>query len=490
MESPYFVFIIIILVILVIIVVVFLQNHSDERDEGELTGRIVVPGDENYEQARTNWNAFPARFPKIIVFARETRDVVNALEWTRRNKIPFRIRSGRHALTNFSLIDNGLVIDLSDMQKIEIDEERGIVNVEPGVTVGALDNTLISNGYVVPFGDSGSVGIGGISLGGGISLISRTFGTISDNIVGVETIVASGKIIQADQHQNQDLFWASRGGGGNNFGIVTKLSFKLIPAPSKAVNYKLIWDDWDIINELIETWQNLAPFAENGFGSILNLFSRKNGTHICNGLYLGSERNLRKILRPLLDLRPTTVNIETLPFLEAAQQIYGDSNLVPSKFKQKFRSVWFNELLPKQGIKTIRSFLERGLTENYEVWMLNWNIGTQDLSPTDTAFFWRKPLFYIEFDSVWEDDALTAPSLKWTEDFAEALSPHGTGSYVNVPDGNIKDFGKAYYGDNFDRLKQVKRKYDPLNVFRYPQSIPVASKGVLSRIADIYDEYK
>nr|QBK92743.1 MAG: uncharacterized protein LCPAC401_03810 [Pithovirus LCPAC401] len=477
MDSSYAVLIIVIIILIILgfIVVAFFLDDSVLPDIGgnELTGKVVFPGNESYIRARTNWNAFPARFPKIIVFAQEIQDVVNALGWARRNNASFRIRSGRHGLTNWSLIDDGLVIDLSDMKKIEIDEKKGIVNVEPGVTVGALDNTLISKGYVVPFGDSGSVGIGGIALGGGISLISRTFGTISDNMTGVETVVASGEIIQANQHQNQDLFWSSRGGSGNNFGIVTKLSFKLTPAPSKAVNYKLTWDNWDIINELIETWQNLAPSAENGFGSILNLFSRKNGTHICNGLYLGSERNLRKILRPLLKLKPTTVNIEALPFLEAAQQIYGDSNLVPSNLKHKFHSKWFEKLLPEDGIDVIRSFLDKGLTKDYEVWILNWGGAVRDLSTSSTAFFWRKPLFYAEFDSVWEDDALTAPSLKWTEDFAEALSVYSTSSYVNVPDGNIKDFGKAYYGDNFDRLKQVKRKYDPLNVFRYPQSIPV-----------------
>nr|QBK93272.1 MAG: uncharacterized protein LCPAC403_04060 [Pithovirus LCPAC403] len=482
--------IIIILVILVIIAVVFFQSHSDEHEIKGLTGKIVIPWDENYEQARTNWNAFPERFPQIIVFAQETQDVVNALGWARKNDVPFRIRSGRHGLTNWSLIDNGLVIDVSDMQKIEINEERGIVNVEPGVTVGTLDNALIPKGYVVPFGDSGSVGIGGISLGGGISLISRTFGTISDNMTGVETVVASGEIIQANQHQNEDLFWASRGGSGNNFGIVTNLSFRLIPAPSKAVHYELVWDDWDLIDRLIEQWQQLAPSAENRFGSVLSLLSRKNGTHTCYGLYLGSERGLRKILRPLLETGFPTVNIKEFPFLEAAQQIYKDPDFVPSNLNSKYHSQWIDELLSEDGIDVIKSFLGKGLTENYEVWMLNFGGAVRDLSPTDTAFFWRSPKFYMEFEAVWEKDSLTIPSLEWVEEFAEAISPFSVGSYVNVPDGAIKDFGKEYYGSNFDRLKRVKRKYDPSNVFRYPQSIPVASGGVLSEITDLLDSYK
>lgn len=131
--------------------------------------------------------------------------------------------------------------------------------------------------------------------------------------------------------------------------------------------------------------------------------------------------------------------------------------------------------MPKQAIKTIRSFLKGGLTEQYEVWMLNWGGAVRDLSPNSTAFFWRSPKFYMEFDAVWEDDDLTVPGLKWVEDFAESIRPYAVGSYVNVPDGNIKDFGPAYYGSNFDRLKTVKAKYDPLNVFHYPQSIPLPS---------------
>ncbi len=468
--------VLIVIIILIIVSALLIEAHAGHSVDA-LTGKVVVVGDRGYTQARTNWNPFPAFFPKTIVFAQNTLDVVHAVDWARKNNVSFRLRSGRHGLTNWSLLNNGLVIDVSNMDQIHIDEEKGTVTVGPGVTVGDMDEALLAKGYILPFGDSGAVGVGGITLGGGISVISRTFGTISDSLVGLEMVVAEGvdsaRVVVTNEKHHADLLWASKGGGGNNFGVATKYVFRFHTAPEKAVYYRLTWHDWNVLDELIEQWQHLAPSAEHSFGSILNLFSRKNGTHACFGLYIGSEKKVRKILQPLLNIGSPTVLFKPSSFAAAAKEIFGGTTFEPTTHNYKFHSQWFNKLIPKQGIRTIRSFLKRGLTEHYEVWMLNWGGAVRDVSPKDTAFFWRSPKFYMEFDAVWDAEELTVPGLKWVEAFSDALAPYSVGSYVNVADGNIQDFGPAYYGTNFDRLKRVKAKYDPLNVFHYPQSIPV-----------------
>ena len=159
MGLSYYLVVILLLIIVLIVLSVVLTHRSDcsHSDYHGLTGKVVVPGDRGYKRARTNWNPFPALFPKIIVFAQNDQDVMNAVVWARKNNVPFRIRSGRHGLTNWSLIDKGLVIDVSDMNQIDIDEEKGIVIVGPGATVGDTDEKLLSKGYVLPFGDSGAV---------------------------------------------------------------------------------------------------------------------------------------------------------------------------------------------------------------------------------------------------------------------------------------------------------------------------------------------
>jgi FAD/FMN-containing dehydrogenase len=168
-----------------------------------------------------NWNPFTNKFPKVFVFAQNKKDVSNAVKWARENSIHIRMRSGRHSLAkDFSQVDGGIVIDTGEMQNVYLDKKKDIAVVEAGIRVGPLVKMLASERYLAPFGDSATVGIGGISTGGGITAVQRTTGLISDNILAAEIVNANGDILRVSEHKNSDLYWAIRGGGGGNFGII------------------------------------------------------------------------------------------------------------------------------------------------------------------------------------------------------------------------------------------------------------------------------
>lgn len=204
----------------------------------QLTGRVIFKGDPGYEEAIKNWNPYVDVCPLVFVFAQNSQDVSNAIKWARENRVPLRVRSGRHGLDrNLSVVKGGVVIDVSDMQKVSLDRKNAIATVQTGIHVGPLVKGLAREGFMAPFGDSPTVGIGGITMGGGFGVLSRSIGLVSDNLLALEMVDAKGKIIQADPSSNEDLLWASKGGGGN-FGYNTEYTFKVHRAPKTVIIYK------------------------------------------------------------------------------------------------------------------------------------------------------------------------------------------------------------------------------------------------------------
>lgn len=199
----------------------------------KLTGRLVFPESPDYESARLLWARQFSKFPLAIVFCQNVQDVVNAISWCREHDVAFRARSGGHALEGWSSLDGGVVIDVSDMNRIDVDERAGVATVQTGATQGAVVDALGRMGYTIPSGGEVDPGIAGVLLGGGIGLLARSMGLACDHLLGVEMVIPSGQqgaqVITADEHNNADLLWASRGGGGGNFGIAT--SFTLVSAP-------------------------------------------------------------------------------------------------------------------------------------------------------------------------------------------------------------------------------------------------------------------
>lgn len=442
----------------------------------KLTGRVIFRGDPGYESARKNWDPHTNRFPKVFVFAQRTQDVANAIKWARQNHVPIRARSGRHALeTNLSQVNGGIVIDVSEMKKIKLNKKNGTVIVETGNRVGRIANTLAAQGFIAPFGDSPSVGIGGITLGGGIGPLQRTIGLISDNLIELEMVDANGKVIVANEKQNADLLWASRGGGGGNFGIYTRYKFKVRPAPARATVFRITWP-WNQFEKVLKAWQRWAPSVDSRLGSELNIGPKKGGSVTMEGLFLGSKTEALRLLKPLTSVgTPTQSIIRSLPYKEAVSFLLLPDPVLTQRFSNQFSSGFAKRPFPDKAIKAMRDFLEKAEANSPAgFFFLNWGGAVSRVSPRATAFFWRNVKYYVEWNSSWINPSDAARNIALTRNTRRKLQPFIVGSYINVPDQGIKNSGPVYYGANFPRLRRVKAKYDPQNVFRNPQSIPPA----------------
>lgn len=444
--------------------------------EIKLTGRVIFKGDPGYEAARKNWDPHTDRFPKVFVFAQRTQDVANAIRWARKNNVPIRPRSGRHALeSNLSQVNGGIVIDVSEMKKIKLNKKSRTVVVETGNRVGRIVDTLARQGFIAPFGDSPSVGIGGITLGGGIGPLQRTTGLISDNLLELEMVDAKGRVIRANKKQNSDLLWASRGGGGGNFGVYTKYKFKVLRAPAKATVFRITWP-WEQFEIVVKKWQVWAPNASTKLGSELNVGPKKGGNVSMLGMYLGSKNEALRQLEPILSVgTPTQKTIRFLPYTEVTKFMLAPDPVLTQRFSNQFSSGFGRRPFPDKAFKVMREFLEKaegGTPAGF--FFLNWGGAISRIAPKATAFYWRKAQFYVEWNSSWVKPSHAARNIALARNTRKKLQPYIVGSYINVPDQGIKCSGPVYYGKNYARLKKVKAKYDPNNVFNNPQSIPPA----------------
>lgn len=449
------------------------------KSKTKLTGRVVFRGDPGYKLARKNWDPHTNRFPKVFVFAQRTRDVANAIKWSRENCVPIRARSGRHALeNNLSQVNGGIVVDVSEMKKIKLNKKNGTVVVETGNRVGRIAHKLAAQGFIAPFGDSPSVGIGGITLGGGIGPLQRTIGLISDNLISLEMVDAKGKVIRASKKRNADLLWASRGGGGGNFGIYTKYKFKVRRSPATATVYKIVWP-WDQFEKVLKAWQKWAPSVDTRLGSELNIGPKRGGNVTMEGLFLGPRSEAIRLLKPVTSVgTPTEKTIRLLPYPKVVSYLLAPDPVLTQRFSNQFSSGFGRCSFPDKAIKVMREFLEKAEANSTAgFFFLNWGGAVSRVSPKATAFFWRKAKFYVEWNSSWINQSDAAKNIALVRKTRRKLQPYIVGSYINVPDQGIKNSGPVYYGTNYPRLRRVKAKYDPKNVFRNPQSIHPACKA-------------
>lgn len=284
----------------------------------KLTGTVIYPNDPQYQQARMNWNPFTNAFPIAFVFAHQNEDVANAVKWARENNVPIRMRSGRHALAkDFSQTNGGIVIDTGKMKDVMLDKEHGIATVQAGIRVGPLAKMLAQEGILASFGDSSTVGIGGISTGGGITVVQRITGLISDNIVGATIVNANGDILHVSGKENPDLLWAIKGGGGGNFGIITSYTFTIRPAPFEVSIFEVVWP-WEQLEVVIDAWQKWSPSVDERLGTLVEITPKSIGLLHSQGIFLGPKAELEKLITPLTDAgTPIKVFIDEVTLAEA-----------------------------------------------------------------------------------------------------------------------------------------------------------------------------
>ncbi|GAA1923181.1 FAD-binding oxidoreductase [Streptantibioticus ferralitis] len=458
------------------------EPKSVDHQPTQLTGRIVRPNDPGYTDARLGWDQLFSHYPLVIVFAQNTQDVVNALTWARQNNVALRVRSGRHALEGWSNVDNGLVIDISELKSVDIDTASHIATVGSGLNQLEAVTTLAKQDLAVTTGTEGSVGLAGATLGGGFGFLTRWLGMACDRLVGAEIVVPSGsdcaKVIRADLKDNSDLLWALRGAGNGNFGIVTSLTYKV--APLKSVTYlQATWNGLGDLEGIFDAWQRTAPFADDRLGTQLEIHRKQ--IVLFAVLAEGTPEEAKQMLAPILSIDSPQVSAQVGNWGDIYAGFQTPIQNEPANWK--FNSQFTNKPFPKKAISVIASFMQDAPTDDSNFFTQAFGGAVRRSPRGGTAFPHRNALFYSEPGAGWGTrgtqpgvcDPLTSQAQAWIAEFAQALLPYGNGAYVNVPNVGMQEWETAYWGSNFDRLRRIKAKYDPQNVFQYDQSIPPAS---------------
>ena len=437
-----------------------------------LTGTVVTPKDPGYTEARLMWNRAIEKFPGAIVFCDTVRDVSNAVKWARRNGMPFRIRNGRHNYEGFSTGNGVLVIDVSRL--IDLDMDGKYVVAQGGVNNSMIYDLVSPQGYPFPGGSCPTVGVAGYAMGGGSGPMSRMLGLGCDSLEAVELIDADGRLITASRDRNPALFWALRGAGDGNFGVAVRTVFRL-PRKTDSVTLVLLYypnTDAAAQTRFISTWQQWLSKSDERITLQAPVYHEQTEGYaaFARGIYFGTKRQAEEAVAMLTALPGCEASFEEMTIYEAIKTI-GDVIPDSEKFKSSGRFVGrpLTPLEIKRMVDMMRDYPEGSVFAGLTLYALGGRV--TDVAPRETAFFYRCSPFVVGLQSIWTEDAYAKSNAEWVQSGLDYINTVTVGSYVNFPNGDLKDYERAYWGGNVTALRKVKQMYDPCNVFRFPQSI-------------------
>jgi FAD/FMN-containing dehydrogenase len=449
-----------------------------------LTGRVVEPGQPGYDEARLDYNlAFDDIYPRYIVFCESPEDVANAVRFARAHELPIRARSGRHSYEAYSIVDGGVVIDVSAMHAVVLNAKAGTARIEAGANLGTVYHELWDQGRVaIPGGTCGGVGIAGLTLGGGFGFLGRAHGLACDRLVALEMIDAGGHRVLADDRSRPDLMWASRGGGGNNFGVVTAFEFRVVPVGDVSV-FRILWP-WQELPKALDTFQRWADPVrlDRRLGPVMNLKAKSAGNVAVFGQFLGAISDLERLIRPLLSVgSPTEVELQRMTFIQAVDYFGGAAPAAQRWTVQataepgepfKDTSAYQYRLFPRAAIQVMRDHLADTPSPACLIEVDTYGGQVAALRDDATAFPHRRGVrSALQPQAYWEKPEQAAAHRAWVESLRQGLLPFTHGGYLNYIDRDVKDWPRFYYGQNLDRLLRIKRRYDPQNVFDFPQGL-------------------
>ena len=440
-------------------------------------GEIIQKGDEQYEASRRVYNGMIDRHPQIIAKCADVGDVISSVNFARNNNLIVSIRGGGHNAGGLGVCDDGLVIDLSEIKYTHVDTEKETVRVGGGCTWGDVDHATSAFGYVVPSGIISTTGVGGLTLGGGIGHLSRKFGLTIDNLLEADVVLANGKLVKANKNINPDLFWAIRGGGGN-FGVITSFLFKLNKLKADYAGVTL-WE-LDRAGEVMKWYRKFiknAPEDLNGFFAFLMVppgdrfpkdlhFKKMGGIIWC---YTGSEKKAANAFKPVRDLKPDFEFLGTMPH-PMLQSMFDP--LLPSGMQWYWKADFVNEI-PDEAVEAHIKYARElpTLLSLMHMYPINGVAGKP--AKKDTAWSYRDANWSMVICGVDPDPANKELITNWTKDYYNAVHPFSaSGAYVNFM---MHDEGeeriKSTYRNNYDKLLEIKKKFDPKNFFRVNQNI-------------------
>jgi FAD/FMN-containing dehydrogenase len=436
-----------------------------------LSGPVLAPGDPGYDEARRVHNGLIDKHPALIARCLHTGDVVEAVNFARSEGLEISVRSGGHNVAGKAVTDTGLMIDLSLMKGIHITPGRPAVQAQAGVTVGELDRATAAFGLATPSGVVSSTGIAGLTLGGGIAWLMGKYGMAVDNLLSAEVVLASGEVVTASENDESELFWALRGGGGN-FGAVTWFEYRTHPLASVlggpvlhplAAAPQLFSFYRDFAADLPDELSTQAVFLHAPDGS---------GTKLCGiaVCHAGDDaaraeadiRPLRRFGSPAADM------IERMPYPAVNT---GVDWLSPTGSLRYWKSAFFTEF-SDPAVELMISAFEQAPSELCALVVEDFHGAVTRVAPTAMAYPHREPGFNLFLISQWTDPGQTDACISWARETFDALAPYmAARSYTNYLSADDYDRVRQAYGPNYDRLVELKRRYDPENLFRLNHNI-------------------
>lgn len=460
------------------------MTYSIQNLTEKVRGRIVTAADAGYDEARKVYNAMHDRKPEAIVQCADAGDVMAVVAAARDGCLDLAVRGGGHSVPGFGTIEGGLVIDLSKMNNVHVDPQKKVARVGGGSTFGDVDHATYPFGLAAPGGIISTTGVGGLTLGGGIGYLTRRVGLSIDNLLSADVVLADGRQVTASDYQNEDLFWALRGGGGN-FGVVTSFEFQLHDVGD--ISGGPLFYSFEDAKTVLEGYREFIAVAPEALGCFfgwqiapdLPFIPRDRvGDLFCVLVpcWTGPAEDTDKVIKPLRDIAEVKAEyFQRMPF-PAMNSLF--DNAVPHGMQNYWKADFVTELTDEAiDIHVKHGAHTPHVSSSMHLHPING--AAQRVGADETAFGHRDKMFSPVIAGIWDDPAENEANIAWVRDYYNAIHPHSgsEGGYVNFMSDDDSHRASVNYGANYDRLSAVKAAYDPDNVFHVNQNIQPAAKG-------------
>jgi FAD/FMN-containing dehydrogenase len=441
-------------------------------------GRLIGPDEVDYDEARKVYNAMIDKRPALIARCASPDDVATTVAFARDHDLLLAVRGGGHNGGGLGTCDDGVVIDLSPLNDVDVDPQARTVRVGGGCTWGEVDRATNEYGLATPSGIISTTGVGGLTLGGGLGHLTRKCGLTIDNLLEAELVLASGELVRASAEENPDLYWAIRGGGGN-FGVVTSFLFRLHEVGT-VVGGPTFWPV-EVAAEVLSAYREFLPAAARELNGFFAFHTVPPGPpfpeeihlrDVCGVVwcYVGSEEAAARAMAPLLESLPEPLLHGVGPMPHSALQGAFDG-LYPPGDQWYWRADFVKEI-PDEAVQVHARFGAELPTMKSTMHLYPIDGAAHDVDSSDTAWSYRDATWGSVFAGVDPEPGKVDVIRRWSIDYFEALHPYSAGgAYVNMMMDEGQERVRASYRDNYDRLARIKATYDPDNVFRVNQNI-------------------
>jgi FAD/FMN-containing dehydrogenase len=441
-------------------------------------GTVVAPGDDGYDAARRVWNAMIDRRPALIVRCGDDEDVRQSIRLARGHGLELSVRGGGHNIAGTAVCDDGVVVDMSAMKRVDVDAASRRARVQPGATLADVDAAMQAHGLATPLGINSTTGVAGLTLGGGFGWLTRKHGMTVDNLLSARVVTADGATRVASARSDEDLFWALRGGGGN-FGVVTEFEFALHPVGPEVLAGLIVFP-FDQARQVLAGYRDFSASAPEELAAwvvvrqapplpFLPAVVHGREVVVIALCYAGAPESGARVIEPIRRFG-TVLGEHVGPQPYVAWQQAFDPLLTPGA-----RNYWKSHnfvTLADGALDTVVRFAQRLPSAQCEIFIAHVAGAANRVDPAAMAYGHRDARFVMNVHGRWDTPAEDRAGIGWAREFFEAARPFASGgAYTNFMTADETDRVRSAYGANYDRLAAIKRRYDPDNVFRHNQNI-------------------